>query len=108
MDSDKEELLAAVVTARRGGCVIDIEVTPGCSKPGITGVKEYRNRLKVDVAAPAQKGRANKEVVKIIARALRLTDDKVTLIIGAKNHQKTVHAALDREKVIERIARCLE
>ena len=69
-----------------GGTVIPVKVVPGASRDRIVGV--LGDCLKVATSAPAEKGRANKAVAAILAKALGVRKKDVTLVSGQTNPRK--------------------
>jgi uncharacterized protein len=68
---------------------VRVRVSPGARTAAIVG--PYGDGWKVRVAAPAEGGRANDAVVRLLSETLDLPRDAVTLVSG--------HAA--REKIVE-------
>ncbi len=65
--------------------VLKILVKPNAAKNEILGWDEARQALKVAIAAPATKGKANLEVYKFFAK---LTKKHVQLKSGLSSHEK--------------------
>jgi uncharacterized protein (TIGR00251 family) len=65
-----------------------LRVTPGARRTEIVG--RYREGWKVSVAAPPERGRANADVVRLIARALDVPVARVTLVRGAAARDKVI------------------
>lgn len=61
---------------------------PGASRTVIAGWLE--DVLKIRVAAPPEKGRANAEVLRLLAQALGLTGADVRIVSGATSARKVV------------------
>lgn len=70
------------------GVVLPVLVVPGASKERIAGL--YGQRLKVAVQAPPEKGKANKALVSVLARALDLKKGQLSIIRGETQRQKDV------------------
>ena len=68
------------------GIELSIKVVPGASRSEVAGV--IGNRLKVRVAAPAEKGRANEAVVELLRAWLGAKD--VQIVAGRSAREKTV------------------
>ncbi|MFC1734186.1 DUF167 family protein [candidate division KSB1 bacterium] len=51
----------------------------------VTAVDEVRNALRVDVAAPPDKGKANRELIKFFSKLLK---KKVKIVHGLKSKEK--------------------
>lgn len=73
-------------TAR--GLQLAVRVTPRASRAAIAG--EENGRLKVRLNAPPVEGRANDELLKLLARALGLKKSQLRLAAGLKSRDKTV------------------
>ncbi len=65
---------------------LKVKVVPGASQDGIAGW--LGDELKVRVSAPPEKGRANKAVARLLARALGITEGEVTLASGGRSPRK--------------------
>ena len=70
----------------QGGAVIAVKVVPGASRDRIMG--PLGEALKVAVAAPPEKGKANASVAAILAKALGLDRRAVALVSGPTNPRK--------------------
>ena len=81
-----------------GGVVIPVKVVPGSSRDRIVGV--LGDCLKVATSQPSEKGKANKAVADILAKALGVRKKDVTLISGQTNPRKEFRiAGLTSEQV---------
>ncbi|MDH4209293.1 MAG: DUF167 domain-containing protein [Anaerolineae bacterium] len=76
-----------------GPTTLSIRVVPGASKTEIVGVSA--GTLKVRLAAPPTKGKANAELVKLLARALGVTRREVEIVAGhtARLKKVQIHGA---------------
>ncbi|MFH1485300.1 MAG: DUF167 domain-containing protein [Chloroflexota bacterium] len=82
---------------------IAVWVAPNSQRNEITGFQE--GFLRVRIAAPAEKGRANEELVDFLARSLSIPKRNVTLLSGATARRKVVRiSGLDREEAIHRLS----
>ncbi|XOV86593.1 MAG: DUF167 domain-containing protein [Pseudomonadota bacterium] len=61
---------------------------PGASSTTIVGW--LGDALKIRVAEPAEKGRANAAVVRLLARALAVPESEICIVAGATAARKTV------------------
>jgi uncharacterized protein (TIGR00251 family) len=71
-----------------GGVVLSVKVVPGSSRTAIAGV--LGGMLKVKVAAPAEKGKANKCLIEFLAGQLGVRKAAVSIILGQTGPLKTV------------------
>jgi uncharacterized protein len=67
---------------------IALKVVPGSTREGIAGW--LGDALKVRVRAPAEAGRANDAVVRVVAEALGLPRDAVRIASGSSSPKKTL------------------
>jgi len=72
-----------------GGIELALKVVPGASRPGIMGV--LGDRLKVRVAAPPERGKANREVVALLRDWLGVRN--VEIVAGHARAEKTARIA---------------
>lgn len=85
------------------GVVIDIEVTPGTRTAQVpSGYNTWRKRIEVRLSEPAQKGKANQQLLGFLAAVLGVKASEVSLVSGLTAHRKTVHVrGMNVEQVIE-------
>ncbi len=80
-----------------------LRVSPGARSAEVVG--RHGEAWKVRVAAPAEAGRANEAVVRLLADTLSLPRDAVTLVSGHGARDKIVQlAGLDSTQVERRLA----
>ena len=77
-----------VVFSSKGRAGLAIHVRPGARRTGVVGVKA--DRLVIDVTAQPEKGRANKEVIRFLAKFLGLRKAQVVIISGETSREKRV------------------
>ena len=82
--------------------VIELRVQPNAAK---NEVVEFSNGVfRVRVAAPPVKGKANKELVAFLSKALDLGRDSLTIVKGHTSHNKVIAVAgLSQEEVVKRL-----
>lgn len=85
----------------KGGCLLLVDVSPGASESSIVGVNQWRGTLQVRVAAQAQEGEANEELVRFIASKLRTPSSSISIVKGSHSSRKTLLIGLDQKKVRE-------
>ncbi|QOJ01880.1 MAG: DUF167 domain-containing protein [Phycisphaeraceae bacterium] len=71
-----------------GGVEIRVKVVPGASREGVAGV--LGDRVKVRVSAPAEDGRANAAVCRVLAGALGVKGASVRIVSGHGSREKSV------------------
>src|SRR6185437_13639146 len=80
-----------------------LRVSPGATRGGVVG--RHGDAWKVRVAAPAEGGRANDAVVRLLAEVLSLPRQSVTLVSGRAARDKIVRlTGLVPSQVEERLS----
>lgn len=78
------------------GVIIDVWVVPGARSTEIVGVHD--NALRIRVAAPAERGKANKATLKLLGGVL---SSGLSLVKGASSRRKQVRAVgLNTDQVV--------
>jgi len=83
---------------------LPLKVVPGSSRSCIAGW--LGEALKVRVTAPAERGKANAAVEKIVAEALSVSKESVRVVVGKTSPQKVVEiTGLSEAEVFSRLAK---
>ncbi len=91
----------AVIEAK-DGTIVRIEVTPGSKKVGF-GYNEWRKAIEVRVRSPAQSGKANRELLKLLSDVLGHAE----ITSGEKSRLKTVKIRATKEEVLEKLEKLI-
>jgi uncharacterized protein (TIGR00251 family) len=83
------------------GISLRVRARPGARADRVTGIRG--GELLVEVRAPAEKGRANQEIVKLLAKALGVPRDTVTLKVGAGSHHKVFLLPAEARAALEKL-----
>ncbi len=95
------------VTDHPRGTVLCVRVLPGARRGGLRGV--HAGALKVAIAQPAEKGRANEALLGALAGLLGVSRGQVEILAGAGTSDKRVLiSGLDRQRLMERLAAALD
>jgi len=86
-----------------GGLTLAVKVTPRARRAGLLGRAED-GTLRLAVAEPAEGGRANAAVLRLLAETLGVAPSSCTLVRGASARQKRIHVAGDAEAITARLA----
>ena len=68
--------------------ILTVKVIPNASRNEIVGVKE--GVLKVRIHAPADKGKANEELIVFLSESLKVPKSKITLLSGQTSRLKRI------------------
>lgn len=71
-----------------GGVELRIKVVPGASRSQIDGL--YGDFLKIRIAAPPERGKANDALVSMLAGLFELSPGQIAVVGGATSPRKTV------------------
>jgi len=94
--------LTVTVAARDGGSSFVVRVQPGASRSGVVG--EQAGVLRLRVCSPPVDGRANAEVVAVLAEVLGLRPRQIEVVSGQTSRTKTVWIALPPVELEPRLA----
>jgi uncharacterized protein (TIGR00251 family) len=79
-----------------------VRVSPGAKKPSIGGCHD--GALKIAVAAPADKGKANAAVIKALAKRLDVAKSNVEITAGQTRREKTIEiTSVDAETAFKKL-----
>lgn len=83
--------------------VIELKVVPSAGKQGC--VFDKSGILKCYLKSPPEKGKANRELIKLLAKKLNLTQADIAIISGQISRNKRIK--IDTELTEEQIHECL-
>lgn len=78
------------IREKSDGVQIKLLITANAQQTKIFGYDEWQQGIKVAVAAPPQKGKANRELLSFLAGVFQLPKNKVFLVSGKKSTKKVV------------------
>ncbi|MBQ9034959.1 MAG: DUF167 domain-containing protein [Alphaproteobacteria bacterium] len=84
----------------KSGYLLRIKLAPAASSCGVRGIwqgvdAEY---LKISVTTVAEKGKANKELIKLLAKLLKIPAAKISIISGMTDHLKKIYVEIPQTK----------
>jgi len=79
------------LTTEENAVLLRIKVVPGASRTRCVG--EWSGRARLAVAAPPEKGKANKAVVAFLADLLGVRKADVSIVSGSTSPRKTIRIA---------------
>lgn len=68
--------------------ILQVKVVPGASRTRYLG--EWDGRARIAVAAPAERGKANDELIDFLAQMLDISHREITVISGATSPLKSL------------------
>lgn len=74
------------IVPTKSGVIVSVRTQPRSSKSRIIG--EYGGRLKLAVTAVAEKGKANKAVIELLADTLHINESSIHIISGESSRDK--------------------
>ncbi len=82
---------------------LEVKVAPGAARSEVTGVRD--DVLYVKIAAPPVRGKANKELIDLLARALGVSRSAISIIKGETSRHKAIEVeGLDRDEILRRLS----
>ncbi len=84
MREDKEEVK---IREKAGMLLLSVRVQPGATSDQIVG--SYNGALKIRLAAPAQRNRANRQLLEFLARTLNVPATNLSLSRGLSREELT-------------------
>ena len=84
-----------------GGTLLHLRIKPGARKNEILGV--HGGALKLGVVARPEKGKANRGVLKLLAKLLHLAPSAIELVAGNTSRDKTVLVPLSATQIGDRL-----
>ncbi|MCD6575678.1 MAG: DUF167 domain-containing protein [Nanoarchaeota archaeon] len=72
--------------------IVEVKVVPKSSK---ISVEKKNGKLHVKLTAPPEKGKANKQLVEVLAEHFGVSKSKVKILKGETSHNKVVEIRLD-------------
>ncbi len=83
---------------------VAITVSPGAARTELVG--RHGDGWRARVAAPPERGRANRALVELVAELAGVPRERVTVVAGASGRRKVVDVeGLDAEELDRRLAR---
>ncbi|MEZ5538712.1 MAG: DUF167 domain-containing protein [Pseudomonadales bacterium] len=82
-------------------CHLEIKVIPGSSRTEIAGW--LGDALKIKVAAPPEKGKANQAVIKLLATLFGINEAALTIVNGGTSQRKVIEIKGLTQQQIEKL-----
>lgn len=88
-----------------------MRLSPKASRAGVAGVAvdaEGRAYVRLRVSAPAQDGRANAALLKLLAKEWGVARSRLRIVGGEHDRRKTIHLAGDPSDLSKKLQRWTE
>jgi len=85
---------------------LTVRLTPNASRDGVEGVEQSADGdvfLKVRVTAVPEDGKANKALIQLLAKALRIPKSSISFVSGETARKKILRIEGDPEDVISKV-----
>ena len=89
-------------TIRNDGLLLKVKAFPKAGENRIAGVRN--GELVVRIQAPALKGKANKELVKLLSKSLGVSRSEITILSGESSRHKLIGLPLTAKSALEGIS----
>ena len=90
-----------------GGLRLRVRLQPGARAERVMGLVDEADgtkALKIAVTAPAEKGRANDALLRLLAKILHLPPSALGVVLGASDRRKVVSIAGDPAALLPRLS----
>jgi uncharacterized protein (TIGR00251 family) len=105
---EPEDWRRAVREAGDGTMRLDLYVEPGASDSSLGPYDPWRQRIKVRVSSPAEEGKANTEMARLLGDVLGVPSGAIRIVRGATTRRKTVTVeGVEPEAAYEALAKVL-
>ena len=102
IDSTTTLQLMLAIEPHPDGVILSVHVHPGARRNEIRGVQN--GQLKIGVTQAPEKGKANKAVIELLCKSLRLRKSQIELLSGETSRQKRfLVREIGTEELAERI-----
>ncbi|HEY9204405.1 MAG TPA: DUF167 domain-containing protein [Candidatus Methanoperedens sp.] len=78
------------VRQTRDGVILDLKISPGAKATGVSGYNPWRKRIEIRLSEPAEKGKANAELISFLSSILKVNSRNIQITAGTTNSKKSV------------------
>ncbi len=90
--------LSLIISEKTDGCSLKCWIQPRSSRNAVVGA--HGDALKIALTAPPLDGKANKELLKFLAKYLKLSKSDIHLVSGESSRTKVIRiSGLNKEAV---------
>ena len=86
--------------SEKGEAYLRVKVRPAAAKTAVRGSLDTEDgqTIKIDVAAQAERGKANEELIRYLAREFAVSKDRIKIISGAGEKLKLVKVTSNKKQ----------
>ncbi|WP_337997778.1 DUF167 family protein [Oleispirillum naphthae] len=102
--------LAAAAQPAAGGVRVCVRITPKARRDGVEGLAETAAggaEVRVSVTAAPEDGKANRALIKLLAKLWGVPKSAVAIVSGETDRHKILSISGDPERILRRIAETL-
>lgn len=97
------------IKKHKKGITLNIKITPNAAQNKIKKWEKADTQLKMEVKAAPEKGKANKEVIKLLSKQLKTPQNKLEILTGSTTKTKIILlAGAKEEDVINKLKSDME
>lgn len=88
------------------GILLRVRLTPNAAQVGMKGVfvdEKNCEYIKISVLSPPEKGKANKELVEMLAKKLKTPKSEIELVSGEVSHYKKLMIKKTDKTIVEKL-----
>jgi len=103
-------MVTSPLSVHPDGVRLHVHLTPSAARDGLDRVDQDANaspRLRATVTTVPDKGKANKAMIKLLAKKLRLPKSAIQIIAGHQSRDKTLLVAGDTPMLLKQITAAL-
>ena len=89
------------ITQNNDGLTLKLYIQPGASKNSFAGEYGEPIRLKVKISAPPVEGAANKELIKFISKAFKISKSSISILRSDTSRHKDLFLEISGHKQCE-------
>ena len=94
--------LSLIISEKPDGCLLKCWIQPRSSRSAVIGI--HGDALKIALTAPPVDGKANKELLKFMAKYFKLPQSGIQITAGESSRSKTILiSGLNKDIIIQKL-----
>jgi|LULL01.1.fsa_nt_gb uncharacterized protein (TIGR00251 family) len=99
--------MKSFISPYQSGSILKVLILPNSKKNQIVGIYGDPPRLKLKIAAKAIEGKANKELLRFLAKILHISPSKTEILKGQESKLKTIYIELSSAELSHSIEKMI-